>query len=95
MDKEDFATVADAGVLHPFVTIKELDKALGKTSTKSKDEFKVFVDLAAIGVKSRQIEFARKLKELVDEYQVKLSAPNHEDDLSSLLEEPVELKQAA
>ena len=76
--------------------MKEIDAVLGKTgansereSKKSAREFRVFVDLSEIGVRSRQVEFAHKLKQLVDEYKLTLKAPDHEDELSSLIDEPV------
>ena len=95
LEDEKFKAVVESGVLHPFATMKEIDAVLGKTSAKSAREFRVFVDLSEIGVRSRQVEFARKLKQLVEEYRLTLKAPNHEDELSSLIDEPVEEKQAA
>ena len=95
LDEEKFKAVVESGVLHPFATMKKIDAVLGKTGAKSEREFRVFVDLSEIGVRSRQVEFAHKLKQLVDEYRLTLKAPDHEDELSSLIDEPVEGKQAA
>ena len=98
LDEEKFKVVVKSGVLHPFATMKKIDAVLGKTGAKSKKsarEFRVFVDLSEIGVRSRQVEFAHKLKQLVDEYQLTLKAPAHEDELSSLIDEPVQVNQAA
>ena len=96
LEDEKFKVVVDSGVLHPFATMKEIDAVLGKRgaksereSKKSAREFRVFVDLSEIGVRSRQVEFAHKLKQLVDEYRLTLKAPAHEDELSSLIDEPV------
>ena len=96
LDEAKFQLVVKSGVLHPFATMKEIDAVLGKTgaksareSKKSAREFRVFVDLSEIGVRSRQVEFAHKLKQLVDEYKLTLKAPDHEDELSSLIDEPV------
>ena len=95
LEDEDFKTVIDSGVLHPFVTLREIDEVRGRASAKPKQEFRVFVDLSKLGVRSRQVEFARRLKELVAVFDLELKAPSHEEDLSSLIDEADDTKQAA
>jgi hypothetical protein len=94
MEDHEFQRVVNSGVLRPFCSLKEIHGALGKKEP-SKSGFRVFVDLSTLGTRIRQAEFALRLKQLVDEYELELSAPKHEDDLSSLLDELVETQMAA
>lgn len=95
MSDEDFKKVVESKALHPCATMNEIAAILGKSRTKSHREFRVFVDLSAIGVRTRQAEFARKLKQLVDEYHLELKAPDHQEELSTLIDEVDDVKQAA
>jgi hypothetical protein len=95
LEDEDFKKVVDSGVLNPFAMWKDIEAVLGKSSRTSKGKFKVFLDLNKLPVRSRQAEFARRLNNLATEYHLELKAPNHEDDLSSLIEEFDEVEQAA
>ena len=47
LEEEDFRTVVDSGVLHPFVTLREIDEVRGRATAKPKQEFKVYVDLGS------------------------------------------------
>ena len=93
LEDEDFKTVIDGGVLHPFVTLREIDEVRGRASPKAKQEFRVYFDLNKLGVRSRQVELARRLKELAAEFDLELKAPSHEEDLSSLIDEADDEKQ--
>jgi hypothetical protein len=95
LEDEDFKLVVNSGVLHPFVTLKEIDEARGRTSVKPSQEFRVYVDLNLIGSRSRQAEFVRKLQELAKEFELNPVAPSREEDLASLLDESDDSKQAA
>jgi hypothetical protein len=95
LEEEDFRTVVDSGVLHPFVTLREIDEVRGRATAKPKQEFKVYVDLGSIGTRTEQAKLAQKLKQLVEAFSLELKAPSHEDDLQSLLDEAVDTQQAA
>jgi hypothetical protein len=95
LEDEPFRLVADSGILHPLATMKEIDEALGRSAAKGKTGFRIYVDLSAIGSRSRQAEFVRKLHTLAADFDLKPVAPSHEDDLSSLLDEPADTKSAA
>ena len=93
LEDEDFKTVIDSGVLHPFVTLREIDVVRGRASPKAKQEFRVYLDLNELGVRSRQVELARRLNELAAEFDLELKAPSHEEDLLSLIDEADDEKQ--
>ena len=97
MSDEEFKTVVESGVLHPFVTMVEIDEARGRASTKPKQQFILNVDLYKIGTPTRQAEFARRLEALVEEFGIKWEpmAPEREKVLSRILTEADEQKQAA
>jgi len=95
LEDEPFRLVAESGMLHPLATMKEIDEALGRSAAKAKTGFRIYVDLSAIGSRSRQAEFVRKLHTLAADFDLKPIAPSHEDDLSSLLDEPADTKSAA
>jgi hypothetical protein len=92
---EDFGRVAESGMLHPLATMKEIDAALGRSAAKGPPQFRVYVDLSLIGSRSRLAEFVQKLHALARDFDLKPVAPSHEDDLSSLLDEPTHTKSAA
>lgn len=95
LQDEDFRRVAESGLMHPLATMKEIDAALGRSAAKGTPQFRVYVDLSLIGSRSRQAEFVRKLQALAAHFDLKPVAPSHEDDLSSLLDEPDDTQQAA
>jgi hypothetical protein len=95
LQDEDFRRVAESGMMHPLATMKEIDAALGRSAEKGTPQFRVYVDLSLIGSRSRQAEFVRKLQALAADFDLKPVAPSHEDDLSSLLDEPADTKSAA
>jgi hypothetical protein len=95
LNDEDFRRVAESGLMHPLATMKEIDTALGRSAAKGTPQFRVYVDLSLIGSRSRQAEFVQKLHLLARDFDLKPVAPSHEDDLSSLLDEADDTKQAA
>jgi hypothetical protein len=95
LDDEDFKKVEGSGMMHPLATMKEIDAALGRSAAKGTPQFRIYVDLSSIGSRSRQAEFVQKLHALAKDFDLKPVAPSHEDDLSSLLDEPTDTKSAA
>jgi hypothetical protein len=97
LEDEEFKMVVDSGVLHPLVTLREIDEVRGRPSTKPKQQFIFNVDLYKIGTPTRQAEFARRLEALVEEFGIKWEpmAPEREKVLSRILTEADEQKQAA
>ena len=95
LSDEDFRRVAESGLMHTLATMKEIDTALGRSAAKGTLQFRVYVDLSLIGSRSRQAEFVQKLHLLARDFDLKPVAPSHEDDLSSLLDEADDTKQAA
>ena len=89
MQDHDFQRVVDSGVLHPFATLKAIEDAVRVKKVGDEEHtFRVFVDLNKLGGVSKQKEFARKLKNLLDEYHVAFeTSTGHKSDLDALLEE--------
>jgi hypothetical protein len=96
MSDDDFKTVADSGVLHPFVTLREIDEVLGRTTAKPKPQFILHVDLMRIGMPRRQAEYVRRLKVLVEEFDIEWEpmAPKREQELLRLLEDDEQQRAA-
>ena len=97
MEDDEFKTVAKSGVLHPLVTLREIEEVQGRASATPNLEFPLHLNLFKIATPQRQAEFVRKLKALVDEYGIgwERMAPKREKQLSTLLDEFDEQNQAA
>jgi DNA replication protein DnaC len=97
MDDEEFKTVVESGVLHPLVTLREIEEVRGRSSAKPKQQFVLHVDLNRIATQSRQAEFVRELKALLEKFDFDWEpmAPKRQEQLSSLLAEFDEQNQAA
>ena len=97
LEDEEFRAVIDSGVLHPFVTLREIEEVQGRASATPSLEFPLHLNLFKIATPRRQAEFFRKLKALVAEFEIDLEpmAPKREKQLSSLLDEFDEQNQAA
>ena len=97
LEDEEYRAVIDSGVLHPFVTLREIEEVQDRASTTPSVKFPLHLNLYRIATPRRQAEFYRKLKALVEEFEIDLEpmAPKREKQLSSLLDEFDEQKQAA
>jgi hypothetical protein len=98
MSDEEFQRIVEADVLSPFVSLKAIEAVIPKTSSKSGSGFLISVDLSKVTGFGMQRDFIRKLKELVDAYQLELAtSPAHQHDLESLLvdEAAIDMKHAA
>ena len=98
LEDEEFKMVVDSGVLHPLVTLREIDEVRGRASAKpEQQQFMFHVDLNRIATQKGQADFACKLKALLDEFGIEWEpmAPKREQQLSHLLAEFDEQKQAA
>ncbi len=96
LEDEEFKTVVDSGVLQPFVTLREIEEVRGRASAKPKQQFVLHVDLNRIATQSRQAEFVRELKALLEKFDFDWEpmAPNRQKELSDLLAEFDEQRQA-
>jgi hypothetical protein len=99
LEDEEFKIVVDSGVLHPLVTLREIDEVRGRASAKpqQQQQFMFHVDLNRIGTQKVQADFVCKLKALLDEFGIEWEpmAPKREKELSRLLAESDQQNQAA
>ena len=93
MSDADFDKVATSGILHPFVTLPEIQQLVSTSPKKRKPKLHVLLDVYKVAEAGRQREFVRRLKQLGDEFNVPLSAPGDSNALATLIEE-LEQEQA-
>jgi len=98
MSDADFDKVATSGVLHRHVPLSEIEKYVSASPQKKrKPKLNVLFDVYKVKEIGRQREFVRRLKELADEFNVELTAPQDSNALAELvkgLENPTEKKAA-
>jgi hypothetical protein len=97
MSDADFDKVATSGVLHRHVPWSEIQKFMSVSPKKRKPKLNVLFDVYKVKEIGRQREFVRRLKELADEFNVELTAPQDSNALAELvkgLENATEKKAA-
>lgn len=72
MESHEFKLVVEAGVLSPFVSLKEIQQVVPRSGGNAKSQLRVSMDLSEVGEFNRRCEFAKKLRDLAEEYHVKL-----------------------
>jgi hypothetical protein len=85
MSDADFDKVATSGVLHRHVPWPEIQKFMSVSPKKRKPKLNVLFDVYKVKETGRQCEFVRRLKELADEFNVELTAPQDSNALAELI----------
>lgn len=94
---DEVKMVVDSGVLHPLLTMREIDEARGVASTKMSLEFPLHVDLYKISTTRRQAEFFQKLEVLCREFGIDMEpmSPKRKQELLRIRAETDDQQHAA